>query len=238
MNADEKTAYTFLSNAGFNEVEFEPMGNVPPDFLLDNRIAVEVRRLNQNQLKGDRIVSLEKHRIPLKKMVEKVCSEFVLPATKRSRYYVTFSCYRPFRPSRKLENALRKALSSISENPPSSMISVKIAKGVYIEVIPGSQEIDNETKLFVPGGHCDFDEGGFTTSVFQENIQHCINEKTTKIRKYADLYEEWWLLFVSTISIPHSEELNDVIDNLAINDCWSKVIVLDSFNSHSVVEIM
>jgi hypothetical protein len=53
MNREEKVAKTYLEKLGLGEVLFEPNGNVPPDFLINGRIAVEVRRLNQHYMKGN-----------------------------------------------------------------------------------------------------------------------------------------------------------------------------------------
>ncbi|MEZ4719401.1 MAG: hypothetical protein R2851_25450 [Caldilineaceae bacterium] len=49
MDDSERKAYedTFAAQ-GFENVVYEPDGNIPPDFLVDERIAIEVRRLNQN----------------------------------------------------------------------------------------------------------------------------------------------------------------------------------------------
>ena len=48
MNAAERIAEKYLQHVGHELVEFEPDGNVTPDFLVNKRVAVEVRRLNQN----------------------------------------------------------------------------------------------------------------------------------------------------------------------------------------------
>ena len=40
----------FLRHSGFTDLVFEPDGNIPPDFVVEGRIAVEVRRLNQNSV--------------------------------------------------------------------------------------------------------------------------------------------------------------------------------------------
>jgi len=44
MDSSERIVYEYLSSQGFSDVAYEPDGNVPPDFLLNGRIAVEVRR--------------------------------------------------------------------------------------------------------------------------------------------------------------------------------------------------
>jgi hypothetical protein len=48
MKPEEKLAAAYLRHLGYVDVVHEPDGNVTPDFLVDGRIAVEVRRLNQN----------------------------------------------------------------------------------------------------------------------------------------------------------------------------------------------
>src|SRR5437762_8165393 len=49
MNDSEKSVYVYLTSLGLGTVVFEPDGKVPPDFSVDGRTAVEVRRLNQNE---------------------------------------------------------------------------------------------------------------------------------------------------------------------------------------------
>ena len=45
-NKDETRAKKYLQSLEHHELEHEPLGNVTPDFLVDKKIAVEVRRLN------------------------------------------------------------------------------------------------------------------------------------------------------------------------------------------------
>ncbi len=44
MNDSERLAREYLLYLGFKSVIYEPNGNIPPDFLADDKIAVEVRR--------------------------------------------------------------------------------------------------------------------------------------------------------------------------------------------------
>ena len=46
MNNDEKRVQEYLISKGFNNIIFEPDGNVPPDFVVNTNIAIEARRLN------------------------------------------------------------------------------------------------------------------------------------------------------------------------------------------------
>ncbi len=54
MDTSESLVRDFLLYRGYADIVYEPDGNVPPDFLIDGRIAVEVRRLNQNHEAGSR----------------------------------------------------------------------------------------------------------------------------------------------------------------------------------------
>ena len=65
MDSSENIVFTYLSHQGFTDVVYEPDGNVPPDFLLDGRIAVEVRRLNQNEQMASGSHGLEEVAKPL-----------------------------------------------------------------------------------------------------------------------------------------------------------------------------
>jgi len=44
MDEAEMLSEAFLRSRGFKAVVYEPDGNIPPDFLCDTRVAVEVRR--------------------------------------------------------------------------------------------------------------------------------------------------------------------------------------------------
>jgi hypothetical protein len=42
MKREEKIANDYFISEGFNKIQHEPDGNIPPDFLLNDSIAVEV----------------------------------------------------------------------------------------------------------------------------------------------------------------------------------------------------
>ncbi len=65
MDRSEKAAYEHLLFRGHHDVVYEPDGNITPDFLVDGRIAVEVRRLNQNDFSVTPHAGLEESEIRL-----------------------------------------------------------------------------------------------------------------------------------------------------------------------------
>ena len=48
MNREELLAKNYLESLNLSSIIYEPDGNIPPDFLVDNHIAVEVTRLNEH----------------------------------------------------------------------------------------------------------------------------------------------------------------------------------------------
>ena len=75
MNESEKSVYEYLTSQGLGAVVYEPDGKVPPDFLVSGRIAVEVRRLNQNEETADGHRGLEETSKPLHALVCKALAD-------------------------------------------------------------------------------------------------------------------------------------------------------------------
>src|SRR5712691_4749237 len=94
MDSSEKVVSEYLAHRGFRDVLFEPDGNVPPDFLFEGRIAVEVRRLNQNEETSEGPRGLEEVAIPLQAKVIRLLATLG-PATGDESWYVTYSLRRP-----------------------------------------------------------------------------------------------------------------------------------------------
>ncbi len=60
-NKEEQIIIDCLVGQGYTKIDYELDGNVPPDILLNDKIAVEVRRLNQNQVSGNEFKGLEQN---------------------------------------------------------------------------------------------------------------------------------------------------------------------------------
>lgn len=78
MNQDEKIAEKYLKKYHKNVI-FEPDGNIPPDFLIEDCIGVEVRRLNQQYyLEDGKAKGLREMAIPLQDRIEEVLSSYAV----------------------------------------------------------------------------------------------------------------------------------------------------------------
>jgi hypothetical protein len=85
MNHSEKLVFEYLTARGFSNIIDEPDSNVPPDFAIDGRIAVEVRRLNENEKTATGHRGLEEVSKPLTALIKKT-----LVATGSPRYGISW----------------------------------------------------------------------------------------------------------------------------------------------------
>lgn len=73
---------------------------------------------------------------------------------------------------------------------------------------------------------------------FKKNFNHCVEEKTEKIKGHHDKYTSWWLVLVSQIAHGLNESEKDEVKSMvSANNSWDKIIVLDSLTGNSIVEI-
>jgi hypothetical protein len=115
MDDSEKVANDYLLNLGLGAVVYEPDGNTPPDFLV-NGIAVEVRRLNQNEIIESGHRGFEVTRIPLDARVRKLLASFG-PAQSGASWFVCYDFGRPLPDWKELRSALREYLLTFRANP-------------------------------------------------------------------------------------------------------------------------
>jgi hypothetical protein len=94
MNQSEKLFAEYLVHAGYSDVVYEPDGKHPPDFLVNGRVAIEVRRLNQNVQTGTERRGLEETAIPLNRSVRKVLASMG-PPLEGGSWFVYYSFRRP-----------------------------------------------------------------------------------------------------------------------------------------------
>ncbi len=77
MDSTERLVQDYLLHCCFTSVLYEPDGNVPPDFSIEGRIAVEARRLNQHERSQGFVRGLEETAIPFGRTVRQVLKNSV-----------------------------------------------------------------------------------------------------------------------------------------------------------------
>jgi hypothetical protein len=225
MDESEALAAKLLGHLGYRSIEFEPDGNVPPDFLVDGRIAVEVRRLNQHFSHGGTVQGLEQVQVPMWKNVKKLAATLGPPPLGEVSWYYSVDFRRPVEPWKTLMPKIERALMSFMGDPGRSKTTLYPADNVEIELMPAGMA--HET-FFVTGGQNDFDSGGFLLAELELNLRYCISEKTIKVASFRSRYTEWWLVFVDHITWGLNEnDLELLREQTPIQHDWQRVILVD-----------
>lgn len=226
MNESEAQAYRYLSSLGFAQIVYEPLGNVSPDFLLDGRVAVEVRRLNYHYVGSDGLwEGVETAQSALLRSMRRVLSDFGKTSTGRS-WIVRYWFQRPLPPYRKLMQTVREAVASVrSEATTSREIHISSNFTLYLNEISASF-----ADRFVLGGYVDRNTGGWQSSQVQKNVKIAIEEKAKAFARLRSRYSECWLLLVDHIAFGEKE-------TLSLQHTWDKVILINPLNPEIGYEV-
>jgi len=234
MNREEKIAEAYLKSLGFKNVVFEPDGNIPPDFSMDGRIAVEVRRLNQHFFTKDEVRGLEEGRLPLFKLLQLSLNEFN-SQYKGDTYWVSIRFRRPIEKGPTVKEAIRKAFTDFLSKPFAPPCEVKVTSSICFHIF---SSLPVKGRVFRFAGGTDRESGGFVLAEFKKNFDHCVKEKSKKIRDHYPRYASWWLVLVDKIAYGFDEsEKKEIKSMVSMNSYWNKVIVLDSLNGNKILEI-
>jgi len=235
MKREEQIAATYLSSLGCGTFAYEPDGNIPPDFAIQGRCAVEVRRLNENLFKGTEAEGLEQLSIPLHETLKYVLSEYDARFAGNT-FYVAISYDRSFPGQRRaVADQMRIALNKFLNDRPQIPTSIRVNPAIMFDIFPASTK---EAQVFRHAASSDWDSGGMIVPIFIQNIYHCIKEKNAKISPYHTKYPEWWLLLVDNIGWCLDNDEADEIRG-AISDLkgFQKVIVISPNGNTCYLEL-
>ena len=224
MDTSEKLAEAFLLNCGFREVRYEPDGNVPPDFLCDGRIAVEVRRLNQTFDNGSGRKGLEETEISLRKRIHALLASLGRPSMGKS-WFFNYYFGRPLPPWKKLKLEIERELRSFMATPVQQPFIKTLCAGFQIEVMAASEE---RPTFFLLGAHIDEESGGWVFQEIATNLEFCIREKTQKIARFREKYPAWWLVLPDRISYGlGSFDQEQFRKQISVAHDFDKIVLLD-----------
>lgn len=225
MDATETLVKDHLVHRGHVNIVYEPDGNIPPDFLVDSRVAVEVRRLNQNHFDGNYIQGLEEVAIPLWKRIQRLLDSMG-PPTNEESWFVHFNFSRPVESWKSLEPKLRGALSAFLASPGNTPRLVSKGLGFELEVFCRASKL--HPTAFVMAGCSDRESGGWLLSEMEKNIRDCAREKAQKIAKFKPRYSEWWLALVDYIGFSLGDLDRELFRaQVSIEHSWDKIILID-----------
>jgi hypothetical protein len=222
MKKEEALADRYLRSIGFVDPVFEPDGNVPPDFVCDGRIAIEVTRLNQRDTEG---AGLEERSIPLTARFVALLASLGPPAADGC-YFVGFTFRRPLERWPIVRERIKSALLTFDywTLGDSNYARVPIAERFEIAILRANKV---GAQRFVLAGLNDHDSGGWIVSELMRNIEITVAEKAKKVQPYRSRYPEWWLVLVDTISLASSADASELRAHLARSPNWTRVVLID-----------
>lgn len=221
MNQDESIAKKYLEKH-YENVVFEPDGNIPPDFSIGDSIGIEVRRLNQQHHDNGSIKGLEEQRIPLNRAVEEELSKHPFDPN-GNNFWLTLRYERDvgkLQDIRKNTALAVQAFQAQNENIP---FKYKLSETVILEFVVKVQKLSRKFKI---GIESDEDSGGWVVGMYAQDVMHCINEKEQKIQPYRNKYKSWWLLLVDHINCMDSFDRNHIVKSITKSSCFEKMIVI------------
>jgi hypothetical protein len=196
MDASERLADQYLRSLGIGIVEYEPDGNIPPDFCIDGRIAVEVRRLNQNyELSDGTRQGLEELATRLMDGF-RTCLQDLGESLGGECWYVCPVFRRPLEGWRVLRPFVESRLRSFKDLPIRTQTRIRITPNLNLDLIRSGRD---HGPFFLLGPSSDEDSGGWVMGEVERNLRLCIAEKERKIDPYRSKYSEWWLVLADHI---------------------------------------
>jgi len=209
---------------------------IPPDFTIGSRIAIEVRRLNENYFGGSRTSGLEEVDRPLHSKFKEVLSSYDRDYDGNS-YLVALSFRRPL-PAviSKIGKQMHVALDGFLRGSRSTPSEVKVYDNLSLEIFP-YHAVPN--RVFLHATTSDDDSGGIVVQLYATNISHCIGEKSQKIARHKSRYSEWWLLLVDTVAawdlMP--DEVEQVRGGISNIGSFDKLVVIDYLGNKCFLRI-
>ncbi|QOY53525.1 hypothetical protein HUE87_10560 [Candidatus Sulfurimonas marisnigri] len=222
-NKDETRAKKYLQTLEYTKLEHEPLGNVTPDFLLDNKIAVEVRRLNRNYIDSDKLIRIENFEIHLIKKVKKIISIFQHTDYKNSAY-ISITLSKPLEVESKagVIKRIKKVLKTHTHKIHKKK-SYKVSEYLKITFTP----IKKKSVQYI-FSDCNNDYLWIVNEL-HKNIQLVIDEKNKKISKNFNLFDKWWLILVDSIVYGLDNDDFKALKKIKLKKRkFSKVLILSS----------
>jgi hypothetical protein len=237
MDDSENLVRAHLQHLGFKQIVYQPDGNIPPDFLVDHRIAVEVRRLNQNYITASgQLEGLETIRIATQRKLQRLLHSLG-PSRSGVSWFVTCHIKRPVPRWKDIEPRLRRRLENFRDNETEQRFcEMKIAPGLQIAIVHKASK--PHPTYFVSGGGSDNDTGGFVFEEIQRNLRLCVENKSRRIAPVRHRYPEWWLVFVDRIGFGVADcDESFFREHLEVEHDFQRVILLDPFDATRAFEV-
>lgn len=191
INREEQVVIDSLRIQGYENLEHEPDGNIPPDILINSNIAIEVRRLNQKDKGGN---GIEQDRYKLHTIINHVLLSESDPNNSKS-IFIGYSFKRPL-PQKNIIISKLKSIINDYKTTGTLAQKHKIEGSITIELFESQTTLAHQFEI---ARVTDLDSGGFVLPLLINNIKLSLLEKEKKVEKAKDKYSIWWLALVDSI---------------------------------------
>ena len=104
------------------------------------------------------------------------------------------------------------------------VVSEEVSEGVSVQMWP------SENPAYLPGpklaGYLPL-HGGFAFADLLEAIQHALDNKTPKLRRYQAFYSEAWLIMAGDVNGYEPEYVQTLKEHLHVDDLWTGIVILN-----------
>ena len=237
MNVDESRAKQWLQQKGYTSIRFVTNTNdQPPDFIVNDDIAVEVRRLNL--MVGDENKGLESVEKPLARSIRTGLATAEPPPQGYRAFVDCDFLYTELPDKNMVVDEVRKAANqytsrlnaSIHHDQPLSRFRVETDFGLIVRFNTGTNPTINQFDFMsVVAG---VGETGDVLGDAIDSLNRSISEKSDKIKKKHCLYAEWWLIladynvYATVLRDPYEAQATK--NALTDTSLWSRIIILSN----------
>lgn len=229
-NKDEEIAKVWLEMEGHVNI-YRPY-NDPPDYVVNGRHAVEVRRLNRMSVTNGKTRGEEEFLFHLGDVVKGVLEEFGPPPPGKHSWYVdcdyVVDLARLLKKQKKKEGFKKKIREFLKSFNCSEIMGFRLEDGIRLSLRSAYKSLSHKFVL----GEVEDPTTGMVLSELIENIPRCIKEKTDKVKNSnkVEEFEDWWLILVDHIcpeTIFFGEIREAVRGAVSPEAPWSKIIIIN-----------
>ena len=233
MDKAEAHILAHLNSRGLGPVVHEPDGNIPPDFLVGQHIAVEVRRLIQHEDGSADVHGLSEVAIPLRRKVRTILAA-AGSRTGNVSWFVGLKFQRPVPAWNSLGPQIEAWLAQEKQTGGIAPRTRNFGGGFELNLFPASTGHDQH---FILGMVSDWDSGGMVLSELKQNLELCVAEKTVKVSPYRQKYAEWWLVLTDHIGLGQDPDDRTEFRKLVERPPeWDKIVIVDAGDANVFVE--
>lgn len=225
----------WLESQGYSDIQYiSETHKQPPDFVVEGRIAVEVRRLTDANATKGKGRGIDK---PLEDIISKILEEAGEPP-EGHHVYVSCSFYGKDLPQQRVtEKQVKQAVNEYIDNSGGDILQsgknliarkVQLECGISTRFYPTPTSEDGKFELMQVTA-----KKARRVSESIDDINRCIQEKNVKVKKKGFCrYPEWWLVLVDCDFLTPLKgdqyEWTRIRNGLVDTEHWSKIVVLET----------